>query len=34
LDGTSLKTSTSLEMVALEIFESHGWTYNNRLCQT
>ena len=26
-----MKVSTSLEMVALELFESHGWKYNNIL---
>ena len=28
-----MKISTSLEIIALEMFASHGWKYNNRLCQ-
>ena len=28
-----MKISTSLEIIALEIFASHGWKYNNRLWQ-
>lgn len=26
------KASTSLEIVVLELFESHGWDRNNRIC--
>ena len=29
-----MKVSTSLEMVALELFVSHGWKHNNRLCHS
>ncbi|CAO2142593.1 unnamed protein product, partial [Urochloa humidicola] len=28
-----MKASTTLEMVALELFATHGWKHNNRLCQ-
>ena len=28
-----MKISTSLEIIVLEMFASHGWKHNNRLCQ-
>ncbi|KAF8725826.1 hypothetical protein HU200_020387 [Digitaria exilis] len=28
-----MKASTFLEIVALELFGSHEWKHNNRLCQ-
>ena len=28
-----MKINTSLEIIVLEMFASHGWKHNNRLCQ-
>ena len=28
-----MKDSTSLKIIDLEMFASHGWKHNNRLCQ-
>jgi len=28
-----MKINTSLEIIVLEMFASHGWKHNNRICQ-